>query len=286
MGRMWRVSSPQGRFTAGAARLDGRTPDRAEAWGKHMFIHLDQDVWQVHLGLYGAFSFQGDESFEGAATLGAPRAEAGAWEIHHDDDGWILPTAPQGAVRARISSRHGWADLRGPSTCAVLTPEDHRRVIARLGPDPLRQPEGEIRATMVEEFIHRLTRRRVPIAVALMDQAVIAGVGNIYRAESLFLEGVDPGLPARDLSEDAAAALWRRLTTQLRDGVREGMIRTVRPRAGTAAEAPGGVVCGLAPHRRHWVYRHQGTPCLLCGRSISVAQMQGRTLYWCPGCQR
>lgn len=105
VGRPWKVSSPQGRFDAGAARLNGRTPDRAQAWGKHLFVHVGADIWQVHLGLYGAFSFRGDEEFtqgETAATLGAPRAAAQQLEPRYDDAGWILPEPPEGAVRARI----------------------------------------------------------------------------------------------------------------------------------------------------------------------------------------
>ncbi|GAA3053007.1 MULTISPECIES: Fpg/Nei family DNA glycosylase [Actinomycetes] len=288
VGRMWKVTSPQGRFAAGAALLDGRAPEQAEAWGKHLFVRVGHHVWQVHLGLYGAFSFRGDESFDGAATLGAPRAAAQAWDIRRDDDGWIVPTAPEGAVRARIRSPHGWADLRGPSRCAVLTAEEHREVIARLGPDPLRQPEGATLDDMIESFAGRLARRRTPLAAALMDQSVIAGVGNIYRAESLFLERLDPDMPARQLPAEQAAALWRRLTDQLRDGVREGVIRTVRTPDPPPSEATHDYRVSSHPEaeRRHWVYRHHGTPCLRCGEAIAARELQGRTLYWCPGCQR
>ncbi|GAB3189470.1 Fpg/Nei family DNA glycosylase [Nesterenkonia suensis] len=278
VGRQWKVSSPQGRFAAGATLLDARVPAHAEAWGKHLFVHVDDRVWQVHLGLYGAFSFRGDETFGGAATLGAPRAAGQSWEIRYDDDGWIVPTVPEGAVRARIRSRHGWADLRGPATCAVLTPQEHQRIIARLGPDPLRQPRDVILDENVEEFARRLARRRVPLGAALMDQAVIAGVGNIYRAESLFLERLDPWSPARDVPGEAIGSLWCRLTAQLRDGVRDGVIRTLKPEDEEMLSSADG--------RRHWVYRQQDTPCLRCSTPLAARELQGRTLYWCPGCQR
>ena len=291
VGRPWKVSSPQGRFDAGAARLDGRTPDRAQAWGKHLFIHVGADIWQVHLGLYGAFSFRGDEQFTQGATaltLGAPRAAAAQLQPEYDDAGWIIPEAPQGAVRARIRSQHGWADLRGPATCAVLTAVDYEKVIRRLGPDPLRQPEDRIDPQACEQFVQNLARRRVSVGAALMDQAVIAGVGNIYRAESLFLEEISPDTASHALSREQAEALWARLTQQLGDGVVEGVLRTLRTestdaRAGLTHDYYAGKIRDV--ERRHHVYQHQGTPCLRCGENIAMRTLQGRRLYWCPGCQ-
>lgn len=291
VGRPWKVSSPQGRFDAGAARLNGRTPDRAQAWGKHLFVHVGADIWQVHLGLYGAFSFRGDEEFtqgETAATLGAPRAAAQQLEPRYDDAGWILPEPPEGAVRARIRSQHGWADLRGPATCAVLTVVEYEKVIRRLGPDPLRQPEDRVDPQACEQFVQNLSRRRVSIGAALMDQAVVAGVGNIYRAESLFMERISPDTASHALDRGQAEALWVRLTEQLRDGVTEGVIRTLRPestdaRAGLTHDYYAGKVRDV--ERRHHVYQHQGTPCLRCGEIIAMRMLQGRRLYWCPGCQ-
>lgn len=278
VGRPWSVSSPQGRFEAGAAQLDGRIPHRAEAWGKHLFVHVDDQVWHVHLGLYGAFTFGGDESFlealGGTASLGAPRIAAADSPLETDEHGWVIPEPPRGAVRARLRTRHGWADLRGPATCQVLTAPELTSVLKRLGPDPLRSLTSSTEPG-VEAFLHGLSTRRIPVAQALMDQRVIAGVGNIYRAESLFLEQIDPGLAARDLDQTRARALWNRLTQQLQDGVAEGIIRTLRGAAPTGSQGT----------RRHWVYQHQGTGCLRCGSEIRRAELAGRMLYWCPGCQ-
>ncbi|GAA1817667.1 Fpg/Nei family DNA glycosylase [Nesterenkonia flava] len=297
VGQTWRVSSPQGRFSAGAARLNGRAPERAEAWGKQLFIHLGPDIWQVHLGLYGAFSFRGDEAFQAAGSLGAPRAFSDAQPLQYDDDGWVIPDPPAGAVRARIHVQHGWADLRGPSRCEVLNPMQYESLIRRLGPDPLHQSEGGESDSrdqrLLDQFRTHLAARRISIAAALMDQSVIAGVGNIYRAESLFVEGIDPDTPAQELDPERVESLWKTLTTQMRDGVAEGFICTLRPedpalgargsdihdyRAGRAAR-------GGTASRRHWVYQHQGTPCLRCGATIAERELQGRRLYWCPGCQ-
>lgn len=278
--RQWRVSSPQGRFEAGAQRLTDRVPERAQAWGKQLFVHLGPDIWQVHLGLYGAFSFRGDSSFSAPATLGAPRVAAEEFTPAYAEDGWIIPLPVIGAVRARIHVPNGWADLRGPARCTVLNPMQYEAVITRLGPDPLQQPTGEIDAGAVQKFRANLARRRISIGAALMDQSVIAGVGNIYRAESLFEEGISPELPANELDETRVTALWERLTEQLRTGFREGVIRTLRP------EYPAlGARGGDLRLRRHWVYQHQGTPCLRCGATIAERELQGRRLYWCPGCQ-
>lgn len=296
VGGDWKVSSPQGRFSAGAKRLDGGVPQRAEAWGKHLFVHLETEIWHVHLGLYGAFSFRGDSEFSAPPSIGAPRAWVEELTPAYDEAGWLIPELPRGAVRARVQSRSGWADLRGPTTCAVLEPSEYHTVIARLGPDPLRHlpkasdptpgskgpgshdsdaedtgSEGSgSEGSGSERFLHNLSRRRISIGAALMDQAVIAGVGNIFRAESLFLEGIDPATPSNALSRVQGEALWDRLTEQLRTGVREGLIRTLR------AEGD----------RRHWVYQHQGSACLRCGAQITVRELQGRRLYWCPGCQQ
>lgn len=280
VGHPWRVTSPQGPFTAGADLLSRRVPRRAEAHGKHLFVHLGAEVWHVHLGLYGAFSFRGDADFKAAHTLGAPRVAVAQGAIEYDDAGWIRPDPPRGAVRARVHVPHGWADLRGPVKCAVLTTVQYEQITGRLGPDPLRQ-SSEIDVSAMARFTDHLRRRRVSIAAALLDQAVIAGVGNIYRAESLFVLGIDPDAPAQSISVDTSQALWRLLTDQLRDGVAEGVIRTVDP----ADPLLGlrGAQRGVA--RRHWVYKHQGTPCLRCGENIAMKDLQGRKLYWCPGCQ-
>lgn len=281
IGLPWRVTSPQGRFEAGARRLNGRTPELAEAWGKHLFIHLGSDIWRVHLGLYGAFSFHGSRGFAAIPSLGAPRTAQEPEEIRRDRHGWVVPAAPRGAVRARVRSRDGWADLRGPATCAVISAEDHDQILRTLGPDPLRQPGSGVESVALEQFCARLGRRRTSIAAALMDQSVIAGVGNIYRAEALFAERIDPALAARDLCAERTAALWLRLTSQLRDGVVEGTIRTFRPEDPQTHQ----LADPLPGHRRHWVYRHHGTPCLRCSETIASRQVQGRTLFWCPGCQ-
>jgi formamidopyrimidine-DNA glycosylase len=279
-GERLRASSPQGRFDAGAARLDGSTLVRARAHGKQLFLEFDHDlVLRVHLGLYGAWSFGGDETFRGASSIGAPRRMG---ETDTFDDGgapaYAGPPAPVGQVRLRLVSAHGWADLRGPSACEVITPAEAAAVVGRLGPDPLEAGTGP------ERFVQGVHRRSVAVGQLLMDQEVLAGVGNIYRAESLVRQGLDPWRPGRALSEDAAVALWEDLVVLMEAGVREGKIITTRPEHRTSRDGDGHLA-PVWPDNAYYVYQRDGLDCRVCGTTVRQAEMQGRKLYWCPGCQ-
>ncbi|GAA1306472.1 Fpg/Nei family DNA glycosylase [Pseudonocardia xinjiangensis] len=243
------VSSPQGRFTASAAVLDGRVLVRAEAHGKHLFHHYGPDlVVHVHLGLYGQFS---DEP---------------------------LPAqAPRGLVRMRMVGATHYADLRGPTACELITAAEARAIRARLGADPLRRDADPDRAW------ERISRSRAPLATLLMDQSVIAGVGNVYRAEVLFRHGLDPQLPGRALDRTQWDALWADLVALMRAGVRRGRIDTVAPEHDPRRT-------GRAPRQdRHggevYAYRRAGSPCLVCGTPIAHVEHAARNLFWCPTCQ-
>jgi endonuclease-8/formamidopyrimidine-DNA glycosylase len=275
------VSSPQGRFSGGAALLDGHTLLAAEAHGKHLFLHFDNAlVLHVHLGLYGAWSFGGDRTFAGASSIGAPRrvGEREAFGDGDDDGGapYAGPPAPVGAVRVRLAGSHGWADLRGATTCETITEAEVRAVLARLGPDPLRNlPEDRSR------FAAGLRARKTPVAALLMDQKVIAGVGNVYRAELLFRQGLAPWLPGRALDAHAAGALWEDTVAVMSDGVRDGRIITTPPSYWTEPAA------GLpAPEESHFVYRRQGLECRNCRTPVALTDLAARKLYWCPVCQQ
>ena len=269
-----RATSPQGRFTDGAARVDGRVLVESEAHGKHLFLGFDSGEWvRVHLGLYGAWTF-GDA--DGESHLGAPRAEGDArLELVRDEEGFVVPPEPVGAVRLRLVNSSGWADLRGPSACEVITEEEKQAVRSRLGPDPLRDDADPEQAWRV------VGRSRTSIAVLLMRQDVVAGIGNIYRAESLFRAGLDPMTPGRDLTRDQWTRLWEDLTGLLRDGVRDGYIITTRPEHRLDPEA----FPVPRPDTLYVCYR-TGEPCRVCSSSIAARELAGRTLYWCPGCQK
>jgi endonuclease-8 len=243
------VSSPQGRFRAGASRVDGLTLRRAEAHGKHLLhVYGPDAVVHVHLGLYGGFRE------------------------------YPLPVAaPQGQVRMRMVGRTHWTDLRGPNACELLTEAEVATLRGRLGPDPLRADADPDRA------FTRICRSRTPIAALLLDQSVVAGAGNVYRAEVLFRHGVHPLLPGREVSRQMWDALWADLVALMVDGVRVGRIDTVRPEHTPEAT-------GRAPRvDRHggevYVYRRAGLACLVCGTPVASSRLAGRNLYWCPTCQ-
>jgi endonuclease VIII len=243
------VSSPQGRFAVAAARLDGGTLRGAEAYGKHLFIDFGDERWvHIHLGIYGRL------------TVAAPPA---------------LP--PVGQVRMRLVGARAWADLRGAAACELVQSVERAAVLARLGPDPLRRDSDDTRAW------RRIHASRAPVAALLMDQAVVAGIGNIYRAEVLFRHAVDPMLMGRDMPQPVWQAIWSDLCALMRAGVRDGRIDTVR-----AAHDPA--VTGREPRRdRHggevYVYRRAGQPCHVCGTPVATRVLAGRNLFWCPTCQ-
>lgn len=247
-GHQVRVGSPQGRFAAGAALVDGRRFGGAQAYGKHLFHDYGEfGVVHVHLGLYGAFT-----------------------EFRRPEP------APVGEVRMRLVGPTHATDLRGPTRCELLTRPEVDAITARLGPDPLRKDADPAVAAA------RIGRSSAPIAGLLMNQQVVAGVGNVYRAEVLYRHGLGPMTPGR-----AAAGrwpeLWADLVQLMRHGVRTGSIDTVRPE-----HMPE--VTGRAPREdRHggevYVYRRAGMPCHVCATEVQMTVLQGRKLYWCPGCQ-
>lgn len=248
-GRPVAVSSPQGRFTTDAEIVDGRTLEDVEAHGKHLFQHYGPDtVVHVHLGLWGRF-----------ANKRRPEEP------------------PRGQVRMRMVGDAYYADLRGPSACELLTDVETKALHARLGEDPLRddaEPE-RVRA--------RVARSRAPLASLLMDQSLIAGIGNVFRAETLFRTGLDPMLPGRELGRERFDALWADLSEMLADGERRGRIETLRPEHDPARLEPPdrGAVCASVVY----AYRRTGKPCLVCGTPIAHRTHQARNLFWCPGCQ-
>jgi len=242
-GRVIHVSSPQGRFP-GAELVDGRVLERVTAHGKHLFAAFGDRIVHVHLGLFGKV----------AAGAGAA-------------------PPPVGAVRMRWVAESGWTDLRGPTACEVLSPSEVEAIHARLGPDPLAaRPDGT-------RAYARIARSRAPVAGLLMDQAVVAGIGNVYRAEILFRHRVDPYLPGRLLDESRWPALWGDLVALMRAGLRSGRIITTervdRARRTGAARREDA----------HYVYRRHGLPCRICGTPVLMQELAARKLYWCPACQ-
>ncbi|HSL57811.1 MAG TPA: DNA-formamidopyrimidine glycosylase family protein [Acidimicrobiales bacterium] len=234
------ASSPQGRFAEGAALIDGAVLVDTEAWGKHLFHHYDTgDVLHVHLGLIGRF-----------VRRRTP------------------PPDPVGLVRLRLVGPERTWDLSGPIVCSIVTPDHLEHVVAKLGPDPLRADADP------DRFVAALGRRKIPIGAALLDQTVIAGIGNVYRAEMCFLAGIHPATPSNEVDEATARRLWDLAVELLALGVRRNRIITIDP---AELDVP---VTRLRRGDSTYVY-HRDT-CRRCGTPLEVADIGGRRCWSCP----
>lgn len=314
VGRPVSASSPQGRFAEGAAVLDGRTATSARAVGKQMFLEFDDDLWlRVHLGLYGAWDFAGeilvdptiasangrmgqtnqrgtelgrvfDDAGENSlSSIGAPRRArvhvrmseqtTGLADDHEGD--WPPPIV--GQVRLRLLTDATCADLRGPTACELQTPDEMLATVAKLGPDPLvgDPAEGE------ERFTSIVRKKPTAIGLLLMDQSVVGGIGNVYRAEMLFRARLNPHTPGREVPEDTVRGLWRDWVRLLAIGVETGQMMTMDDLDDDAYRR-----AMASRDDRHWVYHRAGLPCRVCGTAIVLEEMGARKLYWCPSCQR
>jgi endonuclease-8 len=252
-----RVGSPQGRFEDEARALDGETLVGAEAWGKQLFVEFPGERFvHVHLGLIGKLS-----------------VVTGVEEV----------PPPVGQVRLRLVAEdplrgRAYADLRGATACDLWTRAEVEACVAKLGPDPLRDDAEPDRAWA------RIQRSAKPVGALLMDQRVLAGVGNVYRAELLFRHRLDPQRPGNTLRRRQWQEMWDDLVVLMRDGVEVNRIDTVRPEHTPEAmgrpprvDDHGGEV---------YVYRRAGLPCHVCGREVRTQELEGRNLFWCPGCQK
>ncbi|MBE7325139.1 Fpg/Nei family DNA glycosylase [Nocardioides sp. Y6] len=250
-GRVVRVSSPQGRFEHEARSLDGAVLVGADAFGKQLFVEFDGERFvHVHLGLIGAFDVTVDVE-----------------EV----------PPPVGAVRLRLQTATAYADLRGATRCDLVGPEVVERVRTTLGPDPLRA-DGDVAAAWAKVRGSNRT-----IGDLLMDQGVLAGVGNVYRAEVLFRHRIHPLRLGRTLTRAQFVAIWDDLVALMTEGVATGRIDTVRPEHTPEA-------MGRAPRKDDhggevYVYRRAGLPCHVCGAPVRSSTLVGRNLFWCAKCQ-
>ncbi|MGW8483877.1 Fpg/Nei family DNA glycosylase [Microbacterium sp. NPDC055903] len=313
VGKALGASSPQGRFAEGAAVLDGREALSVTAVGKQMFLETEGDVWlRVHLGLYGAWDFAGeilvdptiasangrmgqtnqrgtelddaimDDAGENSLTsIGAPRRTRVHVRMSEQtrglsDDGSEWPPPVVGQVRLRLLTDLTCADLRGPTACVLQTPDEMLATVAKLGPDPLVGDPLENE----ERFVAAVRKKSTPIALLLMDQAVVSGIGNVYRAEMLYRARLNPHTAGKSVPEDVVRALWHDWVRLLAIGVETGQMMTMddlSPEQYRAAMA--------SRDDRHWVYHRAGLPCRICGTEIALEEIGARKLYWCPRCQ-
>ena len=230
---------------AAAARrlaLVGQRLEAVESRGKHLLLRFETGtVLHTHQGMRGS---------------------------------WRLLRKPVGAgslsgARAVIETGDLLAVCSGSPVVEMLSRSQAARhpALARLGPDlldPGFDPAAARRRLRV--------RAELPIGVALIDQTALAGIGNVYKSEVLFLCGVSPLARVRDLDDAAIDGLVARAGELLRRNLGFGPRRTTSP---------------LAPGRL-WVYGRSGQPCRRCGTPIArvVQGDEVRSTYYCPACQR
>ena len=296
-GRRVAASSPQGRFAAGACVLNGATLVDVEAYGKHLFYRFaspdperhagrahDGDVsLHVHLGLFGRFrAYERDplaptpETRLVLSAIGShapPRARASVSE----------PVGGDLVVRASVSEPVGGdlvvsasgpeLQLSGPTVCELIDRDVEAALRDRLGPDPLHGGDQT-------SVFAALARRTAPIGQVLLDQRVIAGIGNVYRAEVLFLVGVHPNRAAHAIDRGTLERLWDLLRVLMTDGERRGRIITLQPpdRTRPLSEL-------VSEEERLYVYNRAGRPCRRCGTPITSWSLAGRTIFACRRCQ-
>lgn len=245
-GQVVRTAHRQDRFAEGARHLDGRVLDRSSAHGKHLFLHWAEsderaaEILHIHLGLFGKFR-------------------------RHTDP---LPE-PSDALRIRLCGLDVAWDLTGAITCRLRGPDVLDEVARSLGPDPLR------RGASGEQFIRRVRASTKPIGALLLDQGVIAGIGNVYRAEILHLTGVHPATAGKDLTDEQVREIWDVTVEQLRLGVKRDRIVTVPMRGRRLASMT----------RENSVFVYKQADCRTCGAPVEHSDIGGRNMFACPRCQ-
>ncbi|WP_235951505.1 Fpg/Nei family DNA glycosylase [Crateriforma spongiae] len=242
IGKAIAVSSPQGRFADDAKRVDGKTLVDVRAAGKHLFYDFEsEETVHVHLGRYGTFRLD-----------------------------TLPPPPPRGQVRMRMVFDQGTIDLNGPSQCRVIGPEEVRTIIRGLGPDPLAGGRRQdVWATIRESG--------KPIATLLLDQSIMAGVGNIFRAEALFEAKVHPAVPGNQLDPTQFTRIWKALLRMMKVGLKHGRIISVTR---SEVDRP---LSKLNDRQRFRVYACDH--CGVCGGAIATESIASRKIYFCPHCQ-
>ncbi len=238
------VSSPQGRFSSGAKRLDGCRLEAVDAHGKHLGYRWEGGrLLHIHLGLYGKFH---------SLRVPAP--------------------PPRGQVRLRVVGASKAFDLVGPNRCELLTVRQWSDIRNRLGADPLRDDADP------EVTWERIRRSRAAIGTLLLNQSVIAGVGNVYRSEVLHLLGIHPDRRGNSLSRDDFDQLWNTLVRLLKIGVRYNRIIIAEP-----AEV-GKPRSRMNRAERLLIYKRE--QCVACEKPVQSWTLGARKVYACAQCQK
>ncbi len=232
-----------------AAELSGRQIVNTDRRGKYLLFPLDNGcTWVVHLRMTGQLHVV-------PAQVDVERHVHAVLDL---DNGQQL--------RYRDARKFGRFYL-------VDEPES---VLGKLGPEPLSESFTPL------ELFNRLQGRRTAIKTLLLDQRVVAGLGNIYADEALFRVGLDPRRPARTLSQADCNRLHTAIRQTLATAIREGG-SSLGGSALTNYRRPTGVQGSF--QRRHQVYHLAGHPCPVCGTPIERIRLGQRSAHFCPRCQ-
>lgn len=238
------VTSPQGRFENEANRLCGKKLQKVSAHGKHLFYHWHKNlIGHIHLGLYGKF------------------------RLHRNP-----PPEPKGAVRVRMIGANRSFDLNGPNCCELIDKSGFDELRSRLGEDPLRDDAS------AEVVWNRMQKSRSAIGSLLLNQSVIAGIGNIYRTEILYLLGIHPELIANKIDRETFDKLWRLTVQLLQIGVQHNRIITA------GYTATGKVPKRLKAAERLNIYKRSHCP--NCDTPIKTWNLSNRKIFACGSCQK
>lgn len=248
-------------------RLTGLRFEGLERTGKQLIFRLPPEVLLVHLGMTGQLTFRDpgrpDEPFSRHPVTGLQRTGQHAVDPHTHIS---LGFADGCAVHYRDVRKFGkWRLLRADDPRLPLE-------LGRLGPDPLTQDWQE------ERFVQAVKRTQRPVKAALLDQSLVAGVGNIYADEALFLAGIRPEVRGARLSATRIRKLFRAIPEVLQKGLRNG---------GTSfsdyvnADGERG-----SNQEQLFAYGRYDQACLVCGSVMRRTTVAQRTSTWCPRCQK
>jgi endonuclease VIII len=234
----------------GTSRLVGQHVAAVEPRGKHLLVWFAPSDLALHTHM----------------------RMSGSWHLYRQAERW---RRPQRQARV-VLDVPGWtAVCFNAPVCALLTRRQVERhpALAALGPDALADVPD------LDEAERRLARLPdVAIAEALLDQRVLAGVGNVYKCEVLFLHGVDPWAPVAAVPDAERRRLLETAERLLKANVSTGAVRRTTTRDPRLAPMGGD---------RLYVYGRARRPCRRCATPIRVARQgeQARLTYWCPRCQ-
>ena len=233
------VQSPQGRFAEGAQRLSGKLCIAVEAFGKHLIYRFEAgDSLHIHLGLFGKI------------------------HIHK------LPLKePRGAVRVRLISDTHAIDINGPSICEVLNIKALMKLTARVGPDVLRSDANPDLA------FKRISKSKSSIGSLIMNQSVMAGIGNIYRTEILWRQAVHPETLGKNIDRPTFDRIWNDAKALLTLGVKHNAIITKK-----------GAGRYKSKYRENFnIFAKESCPD--CKGEIRRLEINGRRAFVCENCQ-